>query len=61
MRLLVLGGTQSPGRAIAAHAAGLGHAVTCAPAVRPGRRRPGSGSSRSTRDRPDGLAARAGP
>jgi nucleoside-diphosphate-sugar epimerase len=57
MRLLVLGGTQFLGRAIAEHAAGLGHAVTCAARGISGSAPPGTRFVAIDRDRPDGLVA----
>ncbi|MCF4125265.1 NAD-dependent epimerase/dehydratase family protein [Methylobacterium sp. SyP6R] len=56
MRLLVLGGTQFLGRTIAAQAAALGHAVTCAARGLSGTAPPGTRFVAIDRDRPDGLA-----
>ncbi|WP_238190445.1 NAD-dependent epimerase/dehydratase family protein [Methylobacterium frigidaeris] len=56
MRFLVLGGTQFLGRAIAEHAVGLGHAVTCAARGLSGAVPPGARFVAIDRDRPDGLA-----
>ncbi|UHC17492.1 hypothetical protein LRS73_06305 [Methylobacterium currus] len=56
MRLLVLGGTQFLGRAIAASAIGLGHAVTCAARGLSGSAPPGARFVAIDRDRPDGVA-----
>ncbi|MET7247331.1 NAD-dependent epimerase/dehydratase family protein [Methylobacterium sp. EM32] len=60
MRILVLGGTQFLGRAIAAHAVGLGHAVTCAARGLSGVAPPGVRFIAVDRDRPEGLAGLAG-
>ena len=60
MRLLILGGTQFLGRAIAAHACALGHDVTCAARGVAGTVAPGARFIRLDRDEPDGLAPLAG-
>ncbi len=60
MRLLILGGTQFLGRAIAAHACMIGHDVTCAARGVTGPAPPGVRFIRVDRDEPDGLAALAG-
>ncbi|MGE7417276.1 reductase [Methylobacterium tarhaniae] len=57
MRLPVLGGTQFLGRAIAAHAVELGHAVTCAARGLSGSGPPGARFVAIDRDRVDGLNA----
>jgi 2'-hydroxyisoflavone reductase len=59
MRLLVLGGTQFLGRAVAAHACAVGHEVTCAARGVAGPVPPGARFIRIDRDAPDGLAALA--
>lgn len=59
MRILILGGTQFLGRTIAAHAVGLGHAVTCAARGLSGAAPPGTRFIAVDRDRPDGLAGLA--
>jgi 2'-hydroxyisoflavone reductase len=56
MRLLVLGGTQFLGRAIAAHACAMGHDVTCAARGVTGAVPDGARFIRVDRDDPDGLA-----
>ncbi|MEA2878702.1 MAG: hypothetical protein QOF14_3898 [Hyphomicrobiales bacterium] len=56
MRLLVLGGTQFLGRAIAAHACATGHDVTCAARGVTGAVPDGARFIRVDRDDPDGLA-----
>jgi 2'-hydroxyisoflavone reductase len=56
MRLLVLGGTQFLGRAIAAHACAIGHDVTCAARGIAGAAPDGARFIRVDRDDPDGLA-----
>ncbi len=56
MRLLVLGGTQFLGRAIAAHACAMGHDVTCAARGVAGAAPDGARFIRVDRDDPDGLA-----
>lgn len=56
MRLLVLGGTQFLGRAIAAHACGLGHEVICAARGVTGPVPAGARLVRVDRDSADGLA-----
>jgi nucleoside-diphosphate-sugar epimerase len=56
MRLLVLGGTQFLGRAIAAHACAAGHDVTCAARGVTGAAPDGARFIRVDRDDPDGLA-----
>jgi 2'-hydroxyisoflavone reductase len=60
MRLLILGGTQFLGRAIAAHACASGHDVTCAARGVTGLVSPGARFIRVDRDEPDGLAPLAG-
>src|SRR6185503_846575 len=60
MRLLILGGTQFLGRAIAAHACTLGHDVTCAARGVTGAVPDGARLIRVDRDEPDGLAPLAG-
>jgi nucleoside-diphosphate-sugar epimerase len=60
MRLLILGGTQFLGRAIAAHAVANGHDVTCAARGVTGAVAPGTRLIRVDRDEPDGLAPLAG-
>ena len=60
MRLLILGGTQFLGRAIAAHAGAAGHDVTCAARGVTGTVPPGARLIRVDRDEPDGLAPLAG-
>ena len=60
MRLLILGGTQFLGRAIAAHALALGHDVTCAARGVAGEVPERARLIRVDRDRPDGLAPLAG-
>jgi len=60
MRLLILGGTQFLGRAIAAHARAMGHDVTCAARGVTGMVPPGARFIRVDRDEPDGLASLAG-
>jgi 2'-hydroxyisoflavone reductase len=57
MRLLILGGTQFLGRAIAAHACAAGHDVTCAARGVAGAVPDGARFIRIDRDEPDGLAA----
>ena len=56
MRLLVLGGTQFLGRAIAAHACAMGHDVTCAARGVAGAAADGARFIRVDREDPDGLA-----
>src|SRR3989440_36259 len=56
MRLLVLGGTQFLGRAIAAHACAMGHDVTCAARGVAGAAPDGARFIRVDRDDLDGLA-----
>ncbi len=56
MRILVLGGTQFLGRAIAAQAIAQGHAVTCAARGITGQPPPGAQLIPIDRDAPDGLA-----
>src|SRR5262245_18651847 len=56
MRLLVLGGTQFLGRAIAARAGALGHDVTCAARGTAGPTAPGARLVHIDRDAADGLA-----
>jgi nucleoside-diphosphate-sugar epimerase len=60
MRLLILGGTQFLGRAIAAHALMSGHDVTCAARGVTGAVASGARFIRVDRDEPDGLAPLAG-
>jgi len=60
MRLLILGGTQFLGRAIAAHAHAMGHDVTCAARGVAGTVPYGVRFIRVDRDEPDGLAPLAG-
>jgi 2'-hydroxyisoflavone reductase len=60
MRLLILGGTQFLGRAIAAHACVAGHDVTCAARGVTGAVPQGARHIRVDRDQPDGLAPFAG-
>src|SRR6266581_160716 len=60
MRLLILGGTQFLGRAIAAHAHAMGHDVTCAARGVAGTVPPGARFIRVDRDEPDGLAPLVG-
>jgi nucleoside-diphosphate-sugar epimerase len=60
MRLLILGGTQFLGRAIAAHACAMGHDVTCAARGVTGAVAPGARHIRVDRDEPDGLAPLTG-
>jgi nucleoside-diphosphate-sugar epimerase len=60
MRLLILGGTQFLGRAIAAHAVANGHNVTCAARGVTGAVAPGARLVRVDRDEPDGLVPPAG-
>src|SRR6185369_5208015 len=55
MRLLILGGTQFLGRAIAAHACKLGHDVTCAARGVTGPVPQGARLIRIDRNDPDGL------
>jgi 2'-hydroxyisoflavone reductase len=56
MRLLILGGTQFLGRAIAAYGYALGHVVTCAARGLTGPSPPGARFIRIDRDNSDGLA-----
>src|SRR2546423_15587667 len=56
MRLLILGGTQFLGRAIAAHACATGHDVTCAARGVTGAAADGARFIRVDRDDADGLA-----
>src|SRR5213083_360295 len=56
MRLLILGGTQFLGRAIAAHACAMGHDVTCAARGVAGAAPDGARFIRVDRDDLDGLA-----
>ena len=56
MRLLILGGTQFLGRAIATHACAIGHDVICAARGVTGPIAPGARLVRVDRDSPDGLA-----
>jgi len=60
MRLLILGGTQFLGRAIAAHALALGHEVTCAARGLAGKVPERARLIRVDRDQPDGLAPLTG-
>src|SRR6185436_13735043 len=60
MRLLILGGTQFLGRAIAVHAGAMGHDVTCAARGMAGAAAEGARFVRVDRDGPDGLAPLAG-
>jgi nucleoside-diphosphate-sugar epimerase len=60
MRLLILGGTQFLGRAIAAHASARGDDVTCAARGVTGMVPDGARFIRVDRDEPDGLAPLAG-
>lgn len=60
MRLLILGGTQFLGRAIASHACAAGHDVTCAARGVAGAAPQGARFIRVDRDAPDGLAPLAG-
>lgn len=60
MRILVLGGSQFLGRAIAAHACAAGHDVTCAARGLAGPIAPGTRLVRIDRDTTDGLAPLAG-
>jgi nucleoside-diphosphate-sugar epimerase len=60
MRLLILGGTQFLGRAIAVHAGAMGHDVTCAARGMAGAAAEGARFIRVDRDDPDGLAPLAG-
>ena len=60
MRLLILGGTQFLGRAVAAHACASGHDVTCAARGVTGMVPHGARLIRVDRDEPDGLAPLAG-
>jgi nucleoside-diphosphate-sugar epimerase len=60
MRLLILGGTQFLGRAIAACGCALGHDVTCAARGITGTAPYGAHFIRVDRDAPDGLAPLAG-
>src|SRR6476646_7856818 len=60
MRLLILGGTQFLGRAIAAHACAIGHDVTCAVRGVTGAVADGARFIRVDRDETDGLAPLAG-
>src|ERR1044072_8686771 len=60
MRLLILGGTQFLGRAIAAHALTAGHDVTCAARGIAGEVPAGARCFRLDRDEPEGLAPLAG-
>jgi nucleoside-diphosphate-sugar epimerase len=56
MRLLILGGTQFLGRAIAAHACAMGADVVCAARGVAGAAPPGARFVKIDRDQPDGLA-----
>src|SRR5205085_1429367 len=56
MRLLILGGTQFLGRAIASHAYAMGHDVTCAARGMAGAAPEGTRFIRVDRDAADGLA-----
>jgi nucleoside-diphosphate-sugar epimerase len=60
MRLLILGGTQFLGRAIARHACAAGHDVTCAARGVSGAIADGARFVAVDRDKADGLAALAG-
>jgi len=60
MRLLILGGTQFLGRAIARHACAAGHDVTCAARGVAGAIADGALFVRVDRDEPNGLAPLAG-
>lgn len=60
MRLLILGGTQFLGQAIAAHAVATGHDATCAARAVAGSVPAGARLVRVDRDQPDGLAPLAG-
>ena len=60
MRLLILGGTQFLGRAIAAHACAAGHDVTCAARGVTGAAPQGARFVRVDRDIPDGLVPLVG-
>ncbi len=60
MRILVLGGTQFLGRAIAAHAVAAGHDVTCAARGITGAAPPGARLVPIDREAPNGLAALEG-
>src|ERR1044072_1081954 len=60
MRLLILGGTQFLGRAIAAHALTAGHDVTCAARGIAGEGPAGARFFRVDRHEPEGLAPLAG-
>src|SRR5580765_3535292 len=60
MRLLILGGTQFLGRAIARHAGAAGHDVTCAARGISGAIADGARFVAVDRDKADGLAALAG-
>jgi 2'-hydroxyisoflavone reductase len=60
VRLLILGGTQFLGRAIAAHALASGHDVTCAARGVAGSVPARARHIRIDRDKPDGLAPLAG-
>ena len=60
MRLLILGGTQFLGRAIAAHACAAGHEVSCAARGVSGAVPTGVRFVKIDRDTPDGLAPLAG-
>jgi len=60
MRLLILGGTQFLGRAIATHACAAGHEVTCAARGVSGREPAGARFAKIDRDAADGLAPLAG-
>jgi len=60
MRLLILGGTQFLGRAIASHACAMGHDVTCAARGVAGTVPDGVRFIRVDRDEPDGLAPLVG-
>jgi nucleoside-diphosphate-sugar epimerase len=60
MRLLILGGSQFLGRAIAAHACAIGHDVTCAARGLAGPITPGARFVFVDRDAADGLSPLAG-